>query len=140
MTNTSRDTAESDSPKPITAAAHKRDSDGEVLSVTETVDIHGDEYQVDVFPATRGQRNEWLQRLGDEDADLADDTTADLLDEFADHEPDDFGAGSWDDVRPAITDAIGNVIMARLFDAEDTDAFIEELNDATQQAVEGNRS
>jgi len=66
-----------------------------------------------------------VQPADDEDEELSDETTADLLDDFAVHNPEDFGTDSWDDVRPAITDAIGNAILARIFDAGDVDAFTE---------------
>lgn len=127
--------------KSITDLAHDRGDDGELLPVTETVEIHGDEVDVEVHPATTGQRKEWVRRLRDHDdeAELPDDVTYELLDEFAVHDPGDFGgAASWDDVRPAITDALAGVIMARLFDAEDTDEFVTALNDAVAEALEGN--
>lgn len=120
----------SDTPS-ITEAAHQRGSDGQLLPVDETVEIHDEEYEVQVIPATHGQRNEWMKRLDNEGADLSDDVTADLLDEFAAHEPADFGAESWGDVRPAITDALGNVILARLFDAGDVSEFQQALSDVS---------
>lgn len=127
----------SDTPS-ITEAAHQRGSDGQLLPVDETVEIHDAEYEVQVIPATHGQRNEWMQRLDNEGADLSDDVTADLLDEFAAHEPADFGAESWGDVRPAITDALGNVILARLFDAGDVDEFQQALSDVSES--QGNQT
>jgi len=123
----------------ISEAAHERGSDGQLLSVTETVEIHGQEYEVEIEPATTGQRNEWRQRLEDEGEELSDEITSELLDEFAEHEPSDFGADSWDDVRPAIVDAIGNCILARIFDAEDVDQFTEALSEAAAEA-EGNQT
>lgn len=123
----------------IEEVAHERGSDGQLLSVTETVEIHGQEYEVELVPATTGDRNEWQQRLEDEGEELSDELTADLLDEFAEHDPEDFGADSWDDVRPAITDALGNAILARLFDAEDPDEFAEALTEAAAEA-QGNRT
>jgi len=122
----------SDDTPDLTEATHSRGSDGQLLPVTETVDIHGAEYEVRVKPATTGERNEWLQRLDDEGDELSAETTADLLDTFAGHDPADFGASSWDDVRPAITDALGETVLARLFDAEDTAAFREALEEAGQ--------
>lgn len=130
---------DTDTTPTITEASHERDSDGDLMAVTETVEIHGQEYEAEIYPATTGQRNEWTQRLEDEDEELSDELTAELLDEFAAHEPDDFGADSWDDVRPAVTDALGNAILARMFDAEDTDEFIEALEEAAQGATEGNQ-
>jgi len=130
---------QSEQPQSITEAAHERGGDGELLSVTDTVEIHDQEYEVEIIPATTGERNEWMQRLEDEDEELSDSTTADLLDDFAVHDPEDFDADSWDDVRPAITDAIGNQILARLFDTKDSDEFVEALEEVTEQATEGNQ-
>jgi len=130
---------QSEQPQPITEAAHERGSDGELLSVTDTVEIHDAFFEVEIIPATTGERNEWMQRLEDEDEELSDETTADLLEDFAVHNPEDFGTDSWDDVRPAITDAIGNAILARIFDAGDVDAFTEALEEMSQEAVEGNQ-
>lgn len=122
----------------ITEAAHERDGDGQILAVTETVEIHGKEYEVDVRPATTGERNEWTQRLESEGEEISDKTTHDLLDGFCEHTPDDFGAEAWSDVRPAVTDAIAEVILARLFDAEDVDEFSEALQEVAADATEGN--
>lgn len=123
-------------PDDITALAHDRDSDGDLLPVETDVEIHGESYDVDIYPATTGQRNEWLRRLDDAAEDLGEELTAGLLNEFlADLEPADFNCETWDDVRPAVTDALANTIMARLFDAGDDDAFISALN---QQGGEGN--
>lgn len=130
---------EQEEPQSITEAAHERGSEGELLSVTDTVEIHDQEYEVELVPATTGERNEWMQRLEDEDEELSDETTSDLLDDFACHEPGDFGADSWDEVRPAITDAIGNAILARIFDAGDVDAFTEALEEMSREATEGNQ-
>jgi len=125
---------QSEQPQSITEAAHERGGDGELLSVTDTVEIHDQEYEVEIIPATTGERNEWMQRLEDEDEELSDSTTADLLDDFAVHDPEDFDADSWDDVRPAITDAIG-----KIFDAGDVDAFTEALEEMSQEATQGNQ-
>lgn len=123
----------------ITEAVHDRGSDGELLPVTETVEIHGTEYEVEIYPATTGQRNEWQDRLESEGEELEDETTYELLDEFAAVDPDDFGADEWSDIRPAVTDAIGNAVLARLYDAEDTDAFVEALEDAAREETQGNQ-
>ncbi|SNZ18175.1 hypothetical protein SAMN06269185_3279 [Natronoarchaeum philippinense] len=131
--------SEQDTTPSITEVAHDRDGDGELMAVTEDVEIHGQEYEAEIYPATTGQRNEWTQRLEGEDEELSDELTAELLDEFATHEPEDFGADSWDDVRPAVTDALGNAILAKMFDAEDTDEFVEALEEAAQGATEGNQ-
>jgi len=127
---------ENDTPS-ITEIAHDRDSDGELLPVTETVEIHGSEYSVDVYPPTTGEQNEWLDRLDDAGEEIADETVSDLLDGFAVHDPEDFDADSWDDVRPAIVNTLADVILAKLFDAEDPDAFAEELEAAAQE-MQGN--
>lgn len=131
--------SDTDTTPSITEAAHERDGDGELMAVTEEVEIHGQDYEVKIYPATTGQRNEWAQRLEDEPEELSDELTADLLDEFAAHGPEDFGADSWDDVRPAVTDALGNAVLARMFDAEDPDAFVEALEEAAAGATEGNQ-
>lgn len=129
--NTSGDTPS------ITDLAHQRGDDGELLPVTETVDVLGQRVEVDIIPATTGQQNEWRPRLETEGEELSDETVYDLLDEFAAHEPGDFGsADSWADVRPAITDALAGVIMAKLFDAEDTDEFLAALQDIVQDAAQ----
>ena len=133
------DASQDESVQSITEAAHERGSEGQLLSVTDTVEIHDQEYEVEILPATTGERNEWMQRLEDEDEELSDSTTADLLDDFAVHDPEDFGADTWDDVRPAITDAIGNAILARIFDAGDVDAFTEALEEMSREATEGNQ-
>lgn len=123
-------------PEDITALAHERDGDGELLPVEEDIEIHGTEVTVDVYPATTGQANEWRRRLQDEPEDLDDEVVADLLDEFVALEPEDFGgAPSWDDVRPAITDALASVAMAKIFDAEDTNTFADALQEAASQAT-----
>lgn len=125
-------------PEDITALAHKRDDDGELLPVEETIEVHGDEVSVDVYPATTGQANEWRRRLQDEPKDLDDEIVADLLGEFYDLEPADFGgASSWDDVRPAITEALAGLAMAKIFDADDVDAFADALQEASQNATGG---
>jgi len=123
----------------IEEIAHDRGSDGDLLPVTETLEIHGQEFEAEIIPATTGDRNEWKQRLQDEGEELSDEITAELLDEFADHEPGDFGADSWDGVRPAVTDALGNAVLARMFDAENTDEFAEALSEAAAEA-QGNQT
>jgi hypothetical protein len=121
----------------ITDLAHERDSDGELLAVTEYVTVNGEEYEVDVFPATSGQQNEYRQRLEAEGAEeVSDELTYDLVDEFADYDPDDFGADEWDDVRPAIVEALSSAALAKVFDAGDPDEFVAELEQ--QGAAEGN--
>lgn len=123
----------------LTDIAHERDDDGDLLPVTETVEIHGDEFDVDIYPATTGQRNEWLRRLEGAGEDLDDELTDDLLDEFvADYEPADFGVDAWSDVRPAIVDNVTDAVMARLFDAGDSDEFRATLNEASPPGGEGN--
>jgi len=109
----------------ITDLAHDRDADGELLPVTESVEIRGETFDVDIYPATTGERNEWLRRFEDESVEgLSDDTTDDLLSQFlAELTPADFGLDSWTDVRPAVTSALSDAVMARLFDADDADEF-----------------
>lgn len=132
----------------ITEAAHQRDGEGDLLPITKTVPVRGEgEMEVDVIPATSGQRREWMRRLqadaaDDEDADasdeLDDELEADLLDTFAAYDPEDFnGAESWNDVRPAITDALANAIFAELFDTGEDD-FEAALDDAMAEVTEGN--
>lgn len=122
----------------ITEAAHERGGDGQVLAVTETVEIHGREYEVEVRPATTGERNEWVQRLESEGEEISDEATYELIKEFCALSPDDFGAEDWSDVRPAVTDSIAEVILARLFDAEDVDEFSQALQEVAADATEGN--
>jgi len=129
----------SDDTPSIEEVAHERGSDGSLLPVTETLEIHGQEFEAKIIPATTGDRNEWKQRLEEEGEELSDEITSDLLDEFAGHDPEDFGADSWDDVRPAVTDALGSAVLARLFDAEDTDEFAEALTEAAAEA-QGNQT
>jgi len=138
-TDTTTPDQQTEQPQPITEAAHERGSDGELLSVTETLEIHDQEFEAEIIPATTGDRNEWKQRLEDEGEELSDGITADLLDEFAAHEPSDFGADSWDGVRPMVTDALGSAVLARLFDAEDVDQFAETLQEVTAEA-QGNQT
>lgn len=125
-------------PRDITTAAHDRGGDGQLLPVSRTVEVRGEEYDVDIYPATTGQRKEWINRLDDEDDELSEETEADLLDEFADYEPGDFnGAEAWADVRPGITDALGEAILAEIFDT-DQDEFTEALEQAVEEATGGN--
>lgn len=128
-----------DTAASITDLAHKRDDDGALLPVTETVTVRGEgPAEVELYPATTGQRNEWQDRLQDQPEELPDDITAELLEEFAAYSPADFGeAETWDDVRPAITDALGNAVLARLFDAP-TDAFADALEERAAEATAGN--
>lgn len=122
----------------ITELAHERDDNGELLPVTETVTVNDTEYDVEVYPATSGQQNEWRRRLSDaNDGELGDEITFDLIEEFAAYDPSDFGAGSWGGVRPAITEALSSAALAKVFDADDPDQFVAELEDAAQ-AAEGN--
>lgn len=123
----------------ITEIAHERDSAGELIAVEETVTVHGEDYDVRVYPATTGQQNEWRNRLEDEGDELPDDITFELCDEFADYGPGDFNAESWADVRPAITEAISSAALSKIFDAESAGAFTEALEDAAAEATEGNR-
>jgi hypothetical protein len=123
----------------ITDLAHERGSDGQLLPVTKTVEVRGEgEAEIEVIPATSGQRREWRQRLEDEADELADETQADLFDEFLEYDPEDFGdAESWDDIRPALTDAIGNAIFSELFDTGEDD-FEKALTEAMEDVTEGN--
>lgn len=121
----------------ITEAAHERDGDGNLLPVTHEVEVRGEEYEVDVYPATSGDRKAWRRRLEDQGEELDDDVEADLLDEFANYDPDDFGADSWDDVRPGITDALGEAVFHELFDT-DQDVFAAALESRQAEATAGN--
>lgn len=115
----------------ITELAHERDGDGSLLPVTETVTVQGDEYDVEVYPATSGQQNEWRHRLEDEATEeVSEELTYELLDEFAAYDPDDFGVAAWSEVRPAVVEALSSAAMAKIFDAGDPDAFVAELEDA----------
>lgn len=127
----------SDTPS-ITEAAHERGSDGQLLPVSDTVEVHGQEYEVDILPATTGQRNEWTARLENEPEELSDEVTADLLDEFAAYDPSDFGASDWTDVRPGIVDALSHAILAHLFDVGSADEFREALEEADEAGSSGN--
>ena len=150
-----------DKPPSITDLAHERGDDGDPLPVERTVNVrraeepagedeeppeedeNGDRggvlVTVEVYPATSGQRNTWQQRLEEEGEELGEETEAELFDEFAAHEPVDFNnADAWAEVRPAITDALGEVILAELFDVPQ-DQFFEALNDwSATAASEGN--
>lgn len=123
----------------ITDLAHERDGDGDLLPVEKTIEVRGEgEADLKVIPATSGQRREWRQRLEDESDELADETEADLFDEFLPYDPDDFGdAESWNDIRPALSDALGNAIFAELFDTEEDD-FEKALTEAMEDVTEGN--
>jgi len=122
----------------ITELAHERDSDGELLPVTETVTVQGDEYDVDVYPATSGEQNEWRQRLENEASEeVSEELTYELLDEFAAYDPGDFDAEAWSEVRPAIVEALSSAAMSKIFDAGDPDAFVAELEDAAAASGTG---
>lgn len=123
----------------ITDLAHERDGDGDLLPVEKTIEVRGEgEADLKVIPATSGQRREWRQRLEDESDELGDETEADLFDEFLPYDPDDFGdAESWNDIRPALSDALGNAIFAELFDTEEDD-FEKALTEAMEDVTEGN--
>lgn len=123
----------------ITAFAHERDSDGDLLPVTKTVTVRGEgETTVDVLPATDGDRNEWTRRLEDVGEDVPTDMQAELFETFTEYQPSDFGgAESWHDIRPAIADALANAIFAELFDVE-TDEFSDELAAHAEDIGEGN--
>jgi len=127
-----------DTTTSITDLAHKRGDDGDLLPVSETVTVRGEgKAEVNIYPATTGQRNEWQDRLEDQADELDDEITADLLDEFAVPGPEDFGAESWDDVRPAITDALGQAALAKIFDSP-TDSFSSALEERATEATAGN--
>jgi len=143
-----------ETPPSITDLAHERGDDGDPLPVERTAKVRRskeaageDENEgrgealvtVEVYPATSGQRNTWQRRLEEEGEELSGETEAELFDEFAAHEPTDFNdADAWADVRPAITDALGEVILAELFDVPQ-DQFFEALNDwSATAASEGN--
>jgi hypothetical protein len=123
----------------ITDLAHERDGDGDLLPVEKTIEVRGEgEADLKVIPATSGQRREWRQRLEDESDELGDETEAELFDEFLPYDPDDFGdAESWNDIRPALSDALGNAIFAELFDTEEDD-FEKALTEAMEDVTEGN--
>jgi hypothetical protein len=129
-----------ETPASITTLAHERGDDGEPLPVTRTATMDGrGEFTVDVYPATSGQRNSWQRRLQEEGEELSDETEVELLEEFAAHDPQDFNdVDSWMDVRPAIVDAVGEVILAEIFDVPE-DEFFEALEDRSGEASrEGN--
>lgn len=126
----------------ITELAHDRDGDGELLPVEKTVNVRGEgEADVEVYPATSGQRRKWRRKLENDENDdeLADETQIELFDTFLPYEPVEFGgADSWLDVRPALEDALANAIFSELFDVEE-DEFDEALKGAMRE-VEGNPS
>jgi hypothetical protein len=129
-----------ETPASITSLAHERGEDGKPLPVTRTATVDGrGEFAVEVYPATSGKRNTWQRRLEEEGEELTEETEAELLEEFAAHDPADFNnAETWMDVRPAITDALGEVILAELFDVPQ-DEFFEALEDwSAEAASEGN--
>jgi len=122
----------------ITELAHDRDSTGDLLAVTESVTVQGSEYEVDVYPATSGQQNEWRQKLEAEDGeDVSDELAYDLIREFADYAPEEFNASEWSEVRPAIVEALSSAAMAKVFDAGDPDDFVAELEAAGREAAAG---
>lgn len=118
----------SDDTPSVTDLAHERGADGDLLPVTKTVEVRGEgEADVEVRPATAGQRNEWKRKLQDGDEELADDVRDDLFDEFLAYDPADFGgAESWDGIRPALEDALANAIFSELFDTDDFEARVRE--------------
>jgi hypothetical protein len=121
----------------ITDLAHERDSQGELLPVTEHVTVNGDEYEVEVYPATSGQQNEYRRRLEAEgEEEVSDELTYEIVDEFAAYGPADFGAEDWAEVRPAVVEALSSAALAKLFDAGDPDEFVAELEQQGQ--AEGN--
>ena len=122
----------------ITDLAHQRGGEGQVLSVTKQINVRGEEepVDVDIIPATSGQRREWQQKLDDWDDELAAEQEAELFEEFTNYKPADFnGAKTWDDVRPKIADALANAIFAEIFDTEEDD-FSEALDNAMGEVVE----
>jgi hypothetical protein len=124
----------------ITAHAHERGPDGELLPVEKTVSVRGEgETTVRVKPATDGERNRWTKRLEDVGDDVPPEVQTELFESFLpDYEPADFrGAATWRDIRPAIADALANAVFAELFDVE-TDAFSEELAEHAEDFGEGN--
>lgn len=127
----------------ITEFAHERDGEGGLIPVEKTVAVRGEgEADVEVIPATSGQRRAWQRRLEDEAEELSDDAEADLFEEFLPYDPADFNnAESWNDIRPALSDALANAIFAELFDTE-SDDFSVELEQAIEEhaaeATEGN--
>ena len=124
----------------ITDLAHERDSDGDPLPVTRMAKVpERGSYEVEVYPATNGERNEWMRHLENQGEELDGETEADLLEEFLVLSPDDFGADSWGDIRPAIVDALGEVVLAELFDTPD-DQFTQALKDRKQEVSEGNET
>jgi len=139
--STTDGSTETDEPIDITEKAHERGSDGQLLPVENTVDVHGDETTVEVYPATAGQRREWIRRLDDEDEELNNDTQADLFDEFLPYEPGDFGgAGEWHEIRPAVEDALADAIFTELFDtgSDDFAAAVEESMEDAMGDITGN--
>jgi len=141
-------------PQSITDLAHERGPDGEPLPVEriakvrrteehlgedESEDREVIEVPVDVYPAGDGQRNLWKRRLEDEGVELSEETQEELFEKFAAVEPEDFnGAKTWADVRPKITDALGEVILAEIFDVPQ-DQFFKALDEWSGEAArEGN--
>jgi len=132
---------DTDEPIDITEKAHERGSEGQLLPVEKTVDVHDDETVVEVYPATAGQRREWIRRLDSEDEELSNETQADLFDEFLPYEPADFGgADEWHEIRPALEDALADTVFTELFDtgADDFAAALEESMEETMEDVTGN--
>jgi len=129
-----------DTPPDITAHAHERGPDGELLPVEKTVAVRGEgETTVRVKPATDGERNKWTDRLENAGEDVPPDLQGELFESFLpDYDPADFaGAETWRDIRPAIADALANAVFAELFDVE-TDEFSEELAEHAEDLGEGN--
>ena len=142
MSDTTTDeSTEADEPIDITEKAHERGSEGQLLPVEKTVDVHGDATAVEIYPATAGQRREWIHRLDDEGEELDDETQADLFDEFLPYEPADFGgAGEWHEIRPALEDALADAVFTELFDtgSDDFAAALEESMDDAMEDITGN--
>lgn len=122
----------------ITEVTHQRDSDGRLQPVSETVEIYGDQFRVGIKPPTTGERNEWLRRLDGAEDQLSDEVVAELLDTFAEHSPEDFGTDNWQAVRPAVTDAYAEAVLAKIAGAEDTEEFRAALDEAVGE--QGNQS
>lgn len=116
----------------ITELSHKRDSDGELLPVEQTIEVRGEgEATLKVIPATAGQRNEWQQRLEGAGDEVEGELRDELFDEFLPYDSTDFGADEWGDIRPALEDAMATAIFAEVFDTS-ADA----MGRALQQAME----
>jgi len=125
-------------PADITDLAHTRDGDGQLLPVDRTIDVRGEgEATVEIIPATSGQANEWRQRLDGAGEDIDGELRDELFDEFLPYEPADFGgAESWADIRPALEDALGTVVLSEIFDV-DADAMDRALQEAMAEVEDG---